>query len=312
MLDRRSLQLPAMQPALVRALMATGTPIVLVTMSGSPLALNEWLLAPSVLAILQLWYPGEEGGHGLTDLLFGAESPSGKLPVTFPFDESQIPFDGDYRMTAAPGRSYRYTTVVPLFAFGYGLSYTSFEYALPNASAALLTPAHLSPNPSADAAVTVRFHLANTGAYAGAEAVELYSTYVPLTPPTAVQSIPRTELKAFDRVSLRSGESRTVDLRLPLAALALVGADGKMAVQTGIYFIHVGGAAPGSRGAYVDGDDQHARTLRERMPAGLAEVGACQEAQAWWEQRGSGEDGVASVPVDVSIAGGLVGVLTIC
>ena len=80
---------------------------MLVTMSGSPLALNEWHLSPSVVAIMQHWYSGEEGGHGLADLLFGDYSPSGRLPVSWPLDDSQIPEESNYSMTAAPGRSYR-------------------------------------------------------------------------------------------------------------------------------------------------------------------------------------------------------------
>ena len=99
-----------MQPQLMRLLIATGTPLVLVTMSGSPLGLNEWHWAPSVLAIVQHWYSGEEGGHGLTDLLFGAYSPSGRLPVSWPLDDSQIPAEANYSMTATPGRSYRSDT----------------------------------------------------------------------------------------------------------------------------------------------------------------------------------------------------------
>ena len=99
--------LAGLQPEFMRVLIATGTPLVLVTMSGSPLALNEWHLASNVLAIVQHWYSGEEGGHGLTDLLFGDYSPSGRLPVTWPLDDSQIPEESNYSMTATPGRSYR-------------------------------------------------------------------------------------------------------------------------------------------------------------------------------------------------------------
>ena len=106
-MDRKTLELSGLQPELLRLLIATGTPLVLVTMSGSPLALNEWHLAPNVLVIVQHWYSGEEGGHGLTDLLFGDYSPSGRLPVSWPLDDSQIPEESNYSMTAAPGRSYR-------------------------------------------------------------------------------------------------------------------------------------------------------------------------------------------------------------
>ena len=293
-LDRKTLQIAGLQPQLLRALIATGTPLVLVTMSGSPLALNEWVLAPSVLAVLQHWYSGEEGGHGLTDLLFGAESPSGRLPVTFPLDESQIPFDGNYSMTAAPGRSYRYSTVVPLFSFGYGLSYTAFEYSLQGSpQEPLLRPVHFAPNPSTiNASVALRFRLDNVGSYEAAETVQVYVTYTPLKAPTAVQSIPRTELKAFERVTLAAGKGQAVEMRLPLSELQLVGADGTMGLQPGVYEIHVGGASPGSRGMYVDGEEQHGRVVRQRNPQWTGEeVGACQEVQRWVGREGRGRGG---------------------
>ena len=307
------MELAGLQPELMRALIATGQPLVLVTMSGSPLALNEWHLAPNVLAVLQHWYSGEEGGHGLTDLLFGDYSPSGRLPVSWPLDDSQIPEESNYSMTAAPGRSYRYTTVIPAYSFGFGLSYTAWEYSTVNSSTPLLSPAHFPAQPAADSTLTIRFRLSNVGAYRGQEVVQVYSSYSPLTAPAAVQSIPRTELKAFVKVELGAGQAQEVVLHLNTSQLQLVGPDGKLGVQTGVYLIHVGGAAPGSRGALVDGEEQHATRVRQARPSEMSGVGACQAAGRWWAERTQGETSAeATVEVEQAIAGGLVAVLTIC
>ena len=208
----------------------------------------------------------------------------------------------------------RYTTVIPAYSFGFGLSYTSWEYQS-SPSYPLLTPAHFSPNPPADATITIRFDLANAGGYVGKETVQVYSSYSPLTAPTAVQSIPRTELKNFTKWEVAAGETQAVTLQLNVSSLALVGPDGNMGVQTGVYLIHVGGAAPGSRGALIDDDDQHATVVRVRMPAEVMGVGACNGARQWWEARmekDGEEEGMAAVHVEQAIAGGLVGVLTIC
>ena len=208
----------------------------------------------------------------------------------------------------------RYTTVIPAYSFGFGLSYTSWQYSTVDASTPLLSPAHFSPNPPADASIAIRFTLANTGAYAGMETVQVYVSYSPLAAPTAVQSIPRTELKAFTKVELGVGDEQRLTVRLNVSQLALVGPDGSLAVQPGVYLIHVGGAAPGSRGALVEGDEQHARVTRQRRPAAVVARGeACRLASEWWAERMDGsEDGVAGVTVERSIAGGLFGVLTIC
>ena len=150
--------------------------------------------------------------------------------------------------------------------------------------------------------------------YAGMETVQVYVSYSPLAALTAVQSIPRTELKAFTKVELGVGAEQQLTVRLNVSSLALVGPNGTLAVQPGMYLIHVGGAAPGSRGALVDGDEQHARVIQQGRPAAVAARGeACRAASGWWAERMDGsEEGVAAVTVERAIAGGLVGVLTIC
>ena len=207
----------------------------------------------------------------------------------------------------------RYTTVIPAYSFGFGLSYTQWEYSIIDPSSTpLLTPAHFSPHPPADATLAISFQLANVGGYKATETVQVYSSYSPLTAPTAVQSIPRTELKAFTKVEGDVGQAQHVTLQLNVSSLALVGPDGKLGVQTGVYLIHVGGAAPGSRGMLVDGHEQHGRTVNARRPIEALGGAACQAVQQWWEERSEGEEGMAAVRVEQAIAGGLVGVLTVC
>ena len=167
----------------------------------------------------------------------------------------------------------------------------------------------------ADASIAIRFALANTGLHAAMETVQVYVSFSPLAAPTAVQSIPRTELKAVSKVELGVGGEQRLTLQLNVSSLALVGPDGSLAVQPGVYLIHVGGAAPGSRGALVEGNEQHATVLRERRPAAVvAREEPCRAASKWWAERmdGGSEEGVAAVAVERGIAGGLVGVLTVC
>ena len=140
----------------------------------------------------------------------------------------------------------------------------------------------------------------------------MYSSYSPLTAPTAVQSIPRTELKAFTKVEAGVGQAQEVTVQLNVSVLALVGSDGTLGVQSGVYLIHVGGAAPGSRGAVVDGQQQHGRIVRERRPQQVLREETCKDARLWWNERTERDDGTAAVEVEQAIAGGLVGVLTIC
>ena len=316
--DRLEMGLTGVQPQLMRQLIATGTPLVLVLMSGSPLIINEWVLAPSVLSVLQHWYSGEEGGNGLVDLLFGDYSPSGKLPMTFPLSEAQVPAnDWDYDMQRS-GRTYRYTRVIPLYSFGYGLSYSHFAYtAAPNTP--ILAPLTLNAS-DVQASLNVSVQLQNAGGYAADEVVELYVSYTPFTAPAAVQSIPRTELKAYQRVSIEVGATQLVTFTLMASTLRLVGPDGKMGLLPGVYLIQVGGSAPGSRGAYVDGEDVGAGQVQVDRPV-LGEGGVvCEAGVRYWRATETGNRGrahreeVPSAYVDVpfAISGGLSAVLTVC
>ena len=320
--DRLEMGLTGVQPQLMRQLIATGTPLVLVLMSGSPLIIDEWVLAPSVLAVLQHWYSGEEGGNGLADLLFGDHSPSGRLPVTFPLNEAQVPpNDADYDM-ARSGRTYRYSRVVPLYNFGYGLSYSLFAYSQ-TPSAPVLSPLTLNASDAATT-LTVTVQLDNVGGYSADEVVQLYVSYSGFKPPAAVQSIPRTELKGYQRVTLAAGASQLVTFDVRASALRLVGEDGKMGLLPGVYLIQVGGSAPGSRGVVVDGEEMGAGRVEVDRPV-LGEGGVvCEAGLRYWGStsssasgkrravHGEGEAASAWVEVPHSINGGVSAVLTVC
>ncbi|HEY9285075.1 MAG TPA: glycoside hydrolase family 3 C-terminal domain-containing protein [Pyrinomonadaceae bacterium] len=225
--DRTSLDLPKVQDDLLRAVHAAGKPVVLVIFSGGGVAVN-WA-DREVPAIIQAWYPGEEGGAGLADVLFGDYNPAGRLPVTFYKSVEQLPPFDDYRME---GKTYRYFRGDPLYPFGHGLSYTRFEYR------------DLRVKQSVRAGETVRVsaEVRNSGALAGDEVVQLYVT-------AAGVSAPVRALKGFGRVSLRAGESRRVTFALAPRDLALVNEAGKHVLEPGEFRITVGGKQPGFKGS---------------------------------------------------------------
>jgi beta-glucosidase len=193
--DRVDISLPATQDRLLRALHATGKPIVLVLTTGSPIAV-EWA-NENVPAILVAWYPGQQGGSAVADVLFGATNPSGRLPITFHKSVDELPPFADYRMK---GRTYRYFEGEPQYPFGHGLSYTRFEY-----SDLRLQPTGVA----ADQAVEVSLSVANTGRRAGHEVVQLYARA--LDPKV---TMPLKQLSGFERVWLEAGEKRRLLVRL--------------------------------------------------------------------------------------------------
>jgi beta-glucosidase len=222
--DRTSIDLPAAQEDLLKALAATGKPLVVVLQNGSALAVN-WA-QQNANAILEAWYPGEEGGTAIAETLAGDSNPAGRLPVTFYSSLSQIPSFEDYSMR---GRTYRYFADKPLYGFGFGLSYTSFEYN--NLKVAPLT---VEPGDS----VTVEGDVKNTGAMAGDEVVELY-----LTQPKAFET-PLRVLAGFKRVHLGPGESAHVSLTIDPRSLGQVDRKGNRVIVPGEYTVSLGGAQP--------------------------------------------------------------------
>jgi beta-glucosidase len=199
--DRTNIDLPAPQEQLLEKVAALGKPTVLVLMNGSALAVN-WAQA-HVPAILEAWYPGQAAGPAIADVLFGDYNPAGRLPVTFYKSVSDLPAFDDYRMQ---GRTYRFFRGTPLYPFGYGLSYTTFDYSQPRVSKSTV---------SAGDTVLVSVDVANTGARAGDEVVQLYVQH-------AGSAVPRPleDLRGYSRVHLDAGEKRTVTIPLAVSSLA--------------------------------------------------------------------------------------------
>jgi len=195
--DRDSIELPAEQEDLLKALHASGKPVVMVNCSGSAMALT-WE-DEHLPALLQAWYPGQDGGRAVAEVLFGVVNPSGHLPVTFYRSTGDLPDFTDYSMK---NRTYRYFRGKPLYAFGHGLSYTNFDYS------------NLHIAPAAAGAYSVAVDVANTGAREGDDVVQLYAT-----PPAASQPQEIRALCGFSRVHLKAGEKRTVVITVPAVAL---------------------------------------------------------------------------------------------
>jgi beta-glucosidase len=228
--DRANLNLPGVQEELLRAVVATGTPVVLVLINGRPLTIT-WA-AEHVPAILEAWLPGEEGASAVADILFGDYNPGGKLPVTFPRDVGQIPLF--YNHKPSGNRShwkehYVDTSVHPLYPFGFGLSYTTFEIGnLQIAQDAV----------QVGDTVTIRVDVANTGDRAGDEVVQLYVR-------DAVSSVTRPvlELKGFQRITLKPGERKTVIFDLPVSLLAFYDRAMRYVVEPGRMEVLVGNSS---------------------------------------------------------------------
>jgi beta-glucosidase len=225
--DRTKIDLPGPQEQLLERLFATGKPTVLVLMNGSALAVN-WA-DQNLPAILEAWYPGEEGGTAVAEAIAGDFSPAGRLPVTFYKSTLQLPAFDDYSMAK---RTYRYFDGEPLYPFGYGLSFTSFDYK--NVRTDRVTA---SSKESAKISVDV----VNTGAMAGDEVVQLYVSH------PGVAGAPLRALKGFQRVHLDRGEMKTVTFTLGDRQLSVVDADGKRRIVAGTVQVWVGGGQASAR-----------------------------------------------------------------
>lgn len=220
--DRRSLRLPGRQEALIRSVAATGKPVCVVLIGGSAVTMNDWLR--DVGAVLDAWYPGEAGGEAIAALLAGKENPSGKLPVTFPQDEGQLPLVYNHKPTGR-GDDYADGSGKPLFAFGHGLSYTTFEYA----------GLQLPDTVPAGAPAEITFDLMNTGDRYGEEVVQLY-----LCDELATVARPVKELKAFRRVGLQPGERRRVTFQLEPEAFEMLNASMQTVIEPGSFRVMIG------------------------------------------------------------------------
>lgn len=227
--DRDNISLPQSQVDYIKELSIHGVKIVLVLTGGSPIALGE--VEDMVDAILFVWYPGMEGGKAVADVLFGDVSPSGKLPLTFPKSLDQLPAFDDYSMN---GRTYRYMTQEPLYPFGFGLSYSNFEY-----SDLKLEKNKIALGDSLNLSLTLK----NSGASDSAEVVQFYLSDV-----QASTIVPLHHLVGFERVTLKAGESLTVKFTLTPEMMSFINDDGKPTLEIGEFRLEIGGCSPGKRG----------------------------------------------------------------
>ena len=230
--DRTSLNLPEEEEALLGAVKGTGKPLVVVLMNGSALAVN-WA-NDHANAIVDAWYSGEEGGTAIAQTLAGDNNPGGRLPVTFYKGVEQLPEFEDYAMK---NRTYRYFTGEPLYPFGYGLSYTKFEYSNLKLS---------SPELDAGNPLAVDVDVTNSGQRAGDEVVELYIRF------PKVAGAPLRALRGFTRVHLEAGAVQHVKLALQPRDLSYVNESGDRMVAAGDYVISTGGGQPGTSAAQAE------------------------------------------------------------
>jgi beta-glucosidase len=222
--DRTSIALPATQTKFLKDLKATGKPVVFVMMTGSAIA-TPWE-SKNIPAIVNAWYGGQEAGTALADVLFGDYNPAGRLPVTFYKSDSDLGSFEDYSMN---NRTYRYFKGVPEYGFGFGLSYTKFEYS------ELMTPQIISGNKK----VLVSVKITNVGKMDGEEVTELYLSHLNLK-----TKVPIRALKGFDRNFLKAGQSKIVKFELNQEDFSIISTEGKNMFAKGKLLISLGGSQP--------------------------------------------------------------------
>jgi beta-glucosidase len=225
--DRTTLDLPVVQDKILKRIISFGKPIVLVLLNGSALSVN-WA-NENINAIIEAWYSGEEGGNAIADVLFGNYNPAGRLPVTFYSSVNDLPPFEDYNMK---GRTYRYFSGIPLYEFGYGLSYTTFKYS--NLSA----PLTLNTTEKAKISVDVE----NTGVMNGEEVVELYTKILDAKVPVPIHA-----LQGFKRLFLKVGEKKTVEFDLKPEQFSIINNMDQRVVEPGKIRFYVGGRQPSQK-----------------------------------------------------------------
>ncbi|TWI83585.1 beta-glucosidase [Lacibacter cauensis] len=224
--DRALLQLPGLQEELIKRIAATGKPVVVLLVGGSAVTMNNWI--DQVPAILDVWYPGDAGGEAVADVLFGDRSPSGKLPITFPVSEAQLPLVYNHKPTGR-GDDYNNLTGQPLFPFGFGLSYTQFSY-----SDLQLDKKQVKAGEN----LTVKFKLKNTGKYKADEVVQLY-----LHDELASVARPIKELKGFQRITLNPGEEKEVTFTITPDLLTMLDVHLKEVIEPGMFRMMIGSSS---------------------------------------------------------------------
>ncbi len=221
--DRAMLSLPGHQEEMIEQVAATGKPVIVVLVGGSAITMNRWI--DKVAAIVDVWYPGEAGGQAVAEVLFGDYNPSGRLPVTFPAAEGQLPLVYNHKPTGR-GDDYMDLTGQPLFPFGFGLSYTTFDYS----DLKMDKPEILNGD-----STRIRLKVTNTGSFDGDEVIQLYihDLYASVARPV-------TELKGFQRIHLKKGETREVVFEITPEMLSMLDKKLKKVVEPGDFRILIG------------------------------------------------------------------------
>jgi len=228
--DRTDITLPKAQEELLKAVHALGKPVIVVLLNGSALAVN-WA-QENVPAIVEAWYPGEEGGTAIADVLFGDYNPGGRLPVTFYKSITQLPSFEDYGMK---GRTYRYFQGVPLYPFGFGLSYTRFKYDNLKFDSGKIKPGEK---------LQVSVEVQNVGEQPGDEVMQLYITDVAASVPVPIRSLGATQ-----RIYLKPGEKRSLSFTVVPEQMSIIDDNGKRVIEPGEFLVSVGGKQPGFTGS---------------------------------------------------------------
>jgi beta-glucosidase len=224
--DRAMLSLPGRQEELIHRIAATGKPVIVVLVGGSAITMNNWI--DEVNGIVDVWYHGEQGGHAVAQVLFGDYNPAGRLPITFPLHEAQLPLVYNHKPTGR-GDDYHNLSGLPLFPFGYGLSYTTFQY----------TDLRLDKNDiSQNESTTIRCTIKNVGPVEGEEVVQLY-----IRDERASVSRPVMELKSFLRISLKPGESKEVAFVITPSMLSMLDEKMQTVVEPGTFRLMIGASS---------------------------------------------------------------------
>lgn len=222
--DKKDLRLPGLQGEVLETAVASGKPVILLLLVGSALAVDD----SRINAVIQCWYPGAMGGRAIAETVFGDRNFEGKLPVTFYKSTEELPDFTDYAMK---GRTYRYMTNEALYPFGYGLSYTSYDYGNVKADGTVLT----------DDGIDLSFDVTNTGKMDGRETVQIYVKV------GGVENAPNYQLKAFKKVALKAGETANVRISLSKESFGLFDTEGRFVIPSGKAVVYVGGQQPDPR-----------------------------------------------------------------